>query len=413
MTTDHRTMICVSTRQNTANLVPFLQLGCDTMLIMETEHAQQKGWSSGLKSVLKKRGKQARISSLGAGTDLAAMVARIEELANVAPSVCWNIGGGQKMQQMALMRVFQERLNRGQEDLACYADPGAGKLFLIEGDGERIVSREKEILTDIVLDEVLTVFQLEKRERNNPLLLWQRSKHGSLPVAGQFRDMSHIRDVKKRQALLQWSLKNQGDVRKNDTPEILQGLKHGFADYFEQLVQCETANLLQEHAEQHHVTEAWANVRVKDAKGKEVAEWDVVLVTDYGTLVILDAKTGIFHSKDEDARLFNLDRATGVYGGFWLVIPYFYEDMKDNGFYAGLDQKGKELRSIPFRLNELNSRFLAISEDESTFYLTRVKKKRRQRVHLSKEHPGANGETLTIRNFRGLLQELRLLRTTV
>lgn len=398
-------MICVSTRQNTANLVPFLQFDFDTMLILETDHAKKENWSTGLKNVLIQRGKQVKLYSIGHGTNLNKMLADIRGVVDGIFPVCWNIGGGQKMQQMALMRVFQERLNVGGLDCACYADPGTKKIYTIKGDMHNLDSMDTEVRTEISLDDVLTVFQLEQREKNDPLLLWHHSNPGILPELKNFRDMSLFWDVKERQHLLQWVLNKQGDE-----PQILKGLKHGYADYFEQVAQYETAKILKELAMNHHVTEAWANVRVKDSKGKEIAEWDIVLVTDFGTLIILDAKTGIFHSKDEDARLFNLERATGFYGKFWLIIPYLFEDMKDDGFYSRHGKKGKDYRAIPFTLNELHSKFLAISGQDATQYLTKINKKK-VRYALAQERPDSMENTLEIVSHKSLLGKLKLLRT--
>jgi hypothetical protein len=406
MTVNKKCMVCISTRQNTANLVPFLQFNLDTMVILETDYSKSQGWGAGLKKVLREKGKKVKQYSLGHGTDLNQMLAYIREVVNGLSPVCWNIGGGQKMQQMALMKVFQERLNVGGLDWACYADPGTRKIYIIKGDRHNLTSQESEIRTDIRLDDVLTIFHLEKREKNDPLLLWNSSSPDVVPADDIFRDMTPFWNDEDRQDLLTWVMNETGEE-----PKILQGLKHGYADYFEQIVQYEIAQILKKNAGKHHVTEAWANVRVKDSTGKEIAEWDIVLVTDFGTLVILDAKTGIFHSKDEDARLFNLERATGIYGEFWLIIPYFFEDMKNDGFYAHLGNKGKEYRSIPFTLNELHSRFLAVGAETATQYLTKIKKKK-VRYSLSLEKPECLDNTLTIESHQSLLSKLNLLRRT-
>lgn len=49
MQKDKKCMVCISTRQNTANLVPFLQFGFENMVLLITDYAKKENWGSGLK----------------------------------------------------------------------------------------------------------------------------------------------------------------------------------------------------------------------------------------------------------------------------------------------------------------------------------------------------------------------------
>jgi len=393
-------MICISTRQNTANLIPFLQFDFDLMIMLNTDHAQKEKWSEGLKQVLDERGKKIKIYPIGSGLDLVDMLQRIRGIVAQNAAVCWNIGGGQKMQQMAMIRVFEERLNKDRQDWACYADPSTKKIYKINGDKHNLKSSEFVIDTAITLNEILTIFQLKKRQSNKDILLWNRTGAESQAVA-QFRDSSYFWDRDKRHGLLEAVIDND-----KDQPEILKGLKHDYADYFEQIVQSEIIKILRAHAPGHHITEAWGNVRVKDKDNKEIAEWDVVLVTDFGTLIILDAKTGIFKSKDEDARLFNLEKATGFYGKFWLIIPYLFEDMDSETFTAKFGKKAKEMIRHPLDLNALNSNVLAITGQNKTLYIQKLRKnKAKVNIKRAKETDVALNDISTILNVLKLKKE--------
>ena len=395
-------MVCISTRQNTANLVPFMQFDFDVMLLLETDYAKKENWSSGLSGVLSGRGKQIKRYPLGKGTDLSEMLSKIRELVSDVLKVCWNMGGGQKMQQMALLKVFQERLDIKIQDWACYADPSLRRVYTVQGDKQNLSSTESEIRTEITLDDVLDVFGLEKRTSNDPLMLWRCSDPDTVPAKDRFRDLSLFWNTEKRHRIFEWELSKKGSE-----PQVLKGLKHGYPDYFEQIVQNDVAKILRHNSPNHHVTEAWANVRVKNRRGKEIAEWDVVLVTDFGTLIILDAKTGTFSSKDEHARLFNLERATGFYGEFWLVIPYLLEDMRDDGFYAKYGQHGQDNPKIPFELSGLNSRFLAVTGQDNPFYIKKMKK---GKVHILEAWETSENakNVLKITDIGSLLDVLRL-----
>lgn len=400
-------MVCISTRQNTANYTPFQQLGLDFMIVLETDHAQQEGWGRRLEKVVKNHGKKITLHSLGSGTDLNEMVRLIREQTAATETVVWNIGGGQKMQQMALVSVFFQRKAAGKKDWACYSDPGTKRLYEIRTQGDELVSVERGIGADVTLDDVLTIFGLEQQGNSSPLLLWKASAPDISPPKHLFRDVTLFYQKDERERMFKWAMTKSGDE-----PPVLSGLKHGLPDYFEQVVQHQVRDILANQFPHHHVSEAWANVRVKDPEtSKEIAEWDVVLVTNFGTLVILDAKTGIFDSKDESARLFQLERATGVYGEFWLVIPYMREDMVAEGLFDQLGEPGKAARKIPFELSKLQSKCLAITGDRQPIVLRKGKK---DKVFLLDEQGGSSGEkgkkVLLLPNFHGFLQETKLLK---
>ncbi len=313
-------------------------------------------------------------------------------------SVCWNIGGGQKMQQMAMMRVFEERLIHDKDDWACYADPSTKNIYKITGDKDNLDSSEIVIDTEITLDEILTTFQLQKRTRNSDVLLWSRSETEKQSSKDMFRDSSHFWEKDKRHELLKAVIDPVDEKQ-----EILKGFKHGYADYFEQIAQEEVVKILRNKAPYHHITEAWGNVRVKDKQNKEIAEWDIVLVTDFGTLIILDAKTGIFKSKDEDARLFNLEKATGFYGKFWIIIPYLYEDMASETFFSKFGEKAKEMRRHPVDLDRSRSNVLSITGQKDTVFVQQLRK---NKTSVSKEQKKKNDIKIT--DISSILNVLRI-----
>jgi hypothetical protein len=95
--------------------------------------------------------------------------------------------------------------------------------------------------------------------------------------------------------------------------------------YFEGLLIATILGLLQ--SKDHNFTYAYSNFKI--AKGNDAAEYDVVLVTNNGTLIVLDAKTGDFDKKDEDARKFNLLQSGGIYSSFIPVYLFYPQDAKE------------------------------------------------------------------------------------
>jgi hypothetical protein len=93
--------------------------------------------------------------------------------------------------------------------------------------------------------------------------------------------------------------------------------------YFEKVLIQAITNLLLTNT--HSVRYAYSNIKI--SKGNDKAEYDIVLVTQHGTLIVLDAKTGDFEKKDEDARKFNLLNSSGIYANFIPVYLFYPEDI--------------------------------------------------------------------------------------
>jgi hypothetical protein len=87
----------------------------------------------------------------------------------------------------------------------------------------------------------------------------------------------------------------------------------------------------------------------------------VLLVTNFGTIIPLDAKTYDFEQKDEHARLLNLGRASGYYTTFWSVFPFFAEDLKKDSILQN-NKDWQKLLHKPFELKDRGSNMLVMSE---------------------------------------------------
>ncbi len=480
-------MIGVSTRQNTTNLVPFLQFNFKELRLLETCHSQTSNWGKNLSKVLSAKHKIVKSHDIGKGDDLKEMIEIINNSVKGSSVVCWNIGGGQKMQQAALFYVFRQRVAAGCSDWACYADAGARKLYVITDENDLLQSRAEPITTSMELQDILSIFGLRIKNEQEKRPLWRKNHNNSCiteDLDSSAFDM--FSETCARQELFEWymrilALENIGNVNEfykiprnlynfikktgeldkevssyikggngkapaklpkvlmeeifpeilkqelakceADIPKPLQEnypesaqqkstkrletIKKLFPDYFERVVQQKISNLLAQAQVEHHICEAWANIRVEEMKtGKEIGEWDIVLVTSFGTLIILDAKTGIFPQKDEDARLYNLEKASGFYGDFQVVFPYFWDDMREEGFFASQEEtRWNEQRKTPINLQERGSNFMAVMDRDECYVWLENKK----HITLGETEPDKEKKAVKIVNLDNLLCKLRLL----
>lgn len=125
-------MIGVSTEQNITNVLPAFHREFNTreVLLLETQFAQAKKWSEGLRTVLGGRGIRVDILDLsGIDTHITEIQRKLADRVLKYPNpILWNLGGGQKPQQLACWEVFKARSIRNPVDVICYANQGVGPL---------------------------------------------------------------------------------------------------------------------------------------------------------------------------------------------------------------------------------------------------------------------------------------------
>lgn len=134
-----------------------------------------------------------------------------------------------------------------------------------------------------------------------------------------------------------------------------------FAQYFEALLAHRVAML--RRPELH--PDGRVNVSVRRVGAvRDEQEHDVLLSTNLGTLLSLDAKTFDAELKDMNSRLLKTKAASGSFGRFVLVIPYFVDDFA-GGWVPAV------LRDLPFFCNEHGISFVVIGPTDDTFWVRR------------------------------------------
>lgn len=357
-------MVGVSTQQNTTNLVPLIQFDIPKLILLETDGARERNWSAGVVDVLEKRCKETAIISAGPGDRLAEMIETLRQTTGYYDSVCWNTGGGQKMQQIALLSVFLERIEKGKDDWACYSEPQQKKTYRVTGRQGHLESDPQP--TDVFLDlsEILATFG-RKAGGKHAELIWQRegtvspTKTASAPPPHDL--LSALHDFDRRQAMFEYTLaQEEGESPASESPLPVPFGK--FSEFFEVCVQRGVWEIISRSPRNHCVNQVWCNVRLfNNATNEELAEYDVLLVTNFGTIIPLDAKTYDFEKKDEHARLLNLERASGAYTTIWSVFPFFTEDLAAKSILQK-NKKWNKLLHRPFELNLRHSKMLAMAE---------------------------------------------------
>ena len=154
----HR-MFCLSTGNQTVNLVPALQFGIKRAKIFSTEYAETKGLTRRLKKVMEARGIQVDepvLISHAEEKSMEALVDRLIEEARPHPKIVWNISGGQKLPTIALHTAFHNRSQAGfRDDQVLYLEAKPPETWWFGADSKMYSIRSS---CDISLDEVLFLY---------------------------------------------------------------------------------------------------------------------------------------------------------------------------------------------------------------------------------------------------------------
>jgi hypothetical protein len=121
------TMVAISTEQNIVNLLPVVQWGLRSVILLASPRSQQMGWSDGIRRVLEKRGVTVEERPFSTEQDSIVALGAWVSQQSLPERTLWNLGGGLKSQQIALWDLLKRRVG----DRAIY--PGTeGNSVLIE-----------------------------------------------------------------------------------------------------------------------------------------------------------------------------------------------------------------------------------------------------------------------------------------
>lgn len=446
-------MVCVSTQQNTTNVLPAINLDVKSILIVETSKAHNEKWSDGMIKVLKKRGFDV-LSPILLTKEQDSRIDLIQKkLENELPKsyeIIWNLGGGQKAQQLALWQTFIFRKVAEKDEIACYANPdnhhlemweyntnnrqmeftyselnsnlSLYEIFCIYGyqadvhESDRIfpqnINDNKSLLDKLMefeqfreyffkiptisygnpdnqykfsRDDFSDIIKKQNKELTKVIETWidlkisnretlsiQEFKNLSLGIKNLIRDfISDIfnKEMKYNSIAINMNLQlllheiTNKEIKyleySNDfVKDVFQAKKISF--FFEKIIVDRLQKLLINY--KHNIFEAYQNINIyKD--NKIVGEHDVILVTKWGTIISIDAKTYDLEQKEYDARLLNLREGAGRYVKYIPVFPFFVEDMEKDYFPT-------KLKDLLLKLSENRIKFYTYNYYENNLTVT-------------------------------------------
>jgi hypothetical protein len=145
--------VCISTFNQTVNLIPALQHRVEKLFILSSNYAQKTGWTGRLVLLLKRYAINYEIvKETQEGFSRELLLDRLKEHENIE----WNISGGKKSQTMILQEIYQKRKGLpGIKDYLIYLENNPFELSIY--DDYRLVRKETEKVT-LELEDILNLY---------------------------------------------------------------------------------------------------------------------------------------------------------------------------------------------------------------------------------------------------------------
>jgi len=127
--------ICISTRNQTINLIPALQMGAEKVYILSSEEAGKQHWTANLKLVCSRKNLPVEIIPISPEEEISPdkmAEAVLPKLKGI--EFYWNIGGGKKSMTLGLIRAYQKCARKGSSrNHLIYTENKPYELVIYEG----------------------------------------------------------------------------------------------------------------------------------------------------------------------------------------------------------------------------------------------------------------------------------------
>src|SRR5208282_1417615 len=158
-------MFCNSTGNQTINIIPAIQFGIKSAVLISTEHAEKSGWTKKLLNLMAERGIDASTEKIS-GVEEKNPIALSEKLTSVSKQydrVAWNISGGQKIPSIAFHNAFQKRIDAAfSDDMILYVEGNDPAIWCY---GKDLNCKSERIDTGLTMTEILMLYNSKPVEQ--------------------------------------------------------------------------------------------------------------------------------------------------------------------------------------------------------------------------------------------------------
>lgn len=162
MDTRNYKMVCISTENNTVNVIPLLQLNIDWAYVISTKRADMEGWTDRMVELLKNKGAyKADVISIADrdDKDINALTDFLEKRFEGEKNLIFNVSGGQKVLSLILYEVMKHR-EKGCSDYLLYVEGNIPKIYIYDVSGR--LKESIPVASDLSIDDILYLYNARR-----------------------------------------------------------------------------------------------------------------------------------------------------------------------------------------------------------------------------------------------------------
>lgn len=374
-----KVMVIMSTGNQTVNVMPIRILDIDKTYILSTKFAKDK-WTDRLVHYLEKKNKKYEIVDISPEEemDVNKLQEKIMKIVKDKKNCYLNITGGQKFYTSACERVIMSN-----EDIKRVYIDGHSKKIYVDNDYKNLkcdfnlenilniygythikedtktwelnnsdafrLKKYYNIGNRYIKESEISNLLLEKKSvkqneiyrfYNNLDSLYRQKSCLDKELLLTFESLyskfnchykeqikqSQIESSAKSQDFQIKKLMNVAKINSNDDKDLFgEIINHDKGSFFEKMVLAQIMNILEKDNElKQRVTKVYTSVKtlkLQSEKGEIESEYDIVILTNYGTLIILEVKTGVYNGDHAKGKEYGAITKSGPYGKSVIVGP--------------------------------------------------------------------------------------------
>jgi len=368
--------VCVicSTQNQMINYIPLKleQFNFETIYnitITGSNYFENGTWDKNLKNVLSKEFEDIKIEQTNTHSVSKILENKeLEKLQEIDGKIFWNITGGQRTILLSIMKIIKSSDKR-KDDVICYLEGNNNQIYIsdINHKNPKAInySQEKFDLdivkalklggfkisesssdTDYLDDDILEKFISLYEDRDNKLreLLIETNKSTTEQEA--LNKLKHL-DI-SRNKLEQLNISKQDAVKK--IFEVIEwGYKKNKSTPFGYILEEMTRYIISQSID--NIQELKTNVRlynsekIEDVNNTQIDEFDVLLLTKNGKLIVFECKSGSMHPDIAKSTKYSTYAVSGVYGLPILITPLLKEEIPPSDKFKDLGDKYSDIKA--------------------------------------------------------------------
>lgn len=276
------------------------------------------------------------------------IVGTIERKLGSKDKIVWNITGGQRNILMGIYKFIESRKNEeGKSDTIIYLEGDSNRMIVLEGED---ISTNDYSYEDLTIEKALNLagFEIGDSEIGNLLKEENRYKYNKYERLYE----EYIENEDLRKALIGLNKKKENNTKWKDVIESSDKLDETYIEKIQEdldddkqkntqfgyilekitvyrIIEAINNNedLKDYFVDMRHSCKTYFSKSKKDNSTKMIFEFDIVLLSKTGQMVLFECKSGSMGGTIAKSRRYSAYAAAGVYGKPIIITPFLNKEV--------------------------------------------------------------------------------------